>query len=242
MAKYVSSIKNEDYDISVNDYEDVELVSELTPEITKDKLNIWNAIDFEKDARERQKIGITQEEFFEDVKIWDEVIHNLPKYNEEVFMQEIDNMDFNIPKNEFDFKELQGVYSRLVSLFARLSEMRSNVYSHYETFIQAYKCLKQYSMGFFAGTAQVKESSAEHLVHRFYQYSIKPKILLAHIDDTIKVVEFAATNMNRILREKEANNKINGVHQYEGQAHNFSKLTSDSGNSYFANEEGDDDE
>ena len=233
MVKYLSLDESDETE-DVDELEEVDWEKSVTEAPIQQKydhdepalsLDGWMDIDFEENIKARFNAGITKEEFYNDVKWWNLAIHNLQIYDEKVYRREIDEMDMSIPRNEFDFKELQGTYSRLVSLFDRLSEMKSVANSHFETFTQGYKCLKQYSIGFFTGTAQQKESSAEHLVHEFYKHSLPPKKLLSDIEETIKVVEFAATNMNRILREKEANNKINSIHNLEGMARNFDNLS-----------------
>jgi hypothetical protein len=213
--------------VNSDNYNEDEIIKhdeEYDPDISKISLDDWFTIDFEKDILHRKNVGITKESFMVDVKSWSEAISSLPKFSENSYRKEIYEMDFNIPAEEFDFEVLQGVYSRLVSFFDRLLQMKSTVYKHFETYNMAYKSLKLSSMALYAGTAKDKEASAEHLTHSLYIGTLMPKILLTHIADNIATIEFAAINMNRVLRERELTEKMDNVHKTEGMTHNFNKL------------------
>lgn len=196
----------------------------MTDFITTDSTQ-WNQLDFSKIIDDRKSGGCTKESFDSDVKMYNNALKRLPKLNNTAIMNEIDQWNLDVPSEEYDFGELQGAYSRLVSYRYRLIKMINLTNQHYDIYSNAYKKLGKIAMLLFAGTAKDKEAAAENLVHPFAICMMEPKVLLEYLCDVQEHIDFAAISMARVLREKEALAKINNDYNREGMYNNFMKST-----------------
>lgn len=192
----------------------------------------WSKIDFVEVVRDRMAKGVNKQTFDEDIRMWQNAIDNLPEYHEKSFLKEVQEMDFSIPRYSKDFSEMQGVYSRLVSYRARVSEMMFRANAHYEVFFKAYKTIKTSAIALHTGTAKDKEAGAEFVAQPYYAGTVNTKRMLDYLIEVLETIDFAATNMNRILREKEAEARVNLSHLNEGSQYNFEKQIQDEGNNW----------
>lgn len=173
---------------------------------------------------EKRKDGITEKTFMEDVHLYQEAINSLPAYKEEVFRYEIRQMNFDIPADEYDFRKLQIIYSRLVAYRFRIVEMFSIINAHHDMFEKAYKSLRSAAIKLTDGTAKDKEAYAENRVQPFAIGVMNTDSFLKYIAEIKEAVEFASTNMARMLREREALANINTRYNFSGSVAEFERV------------------
>ena len=182
-------------------------------------------INFAKIVKERRVNSVTKESFLRDVRMWqDHVITSLPTLNEESIKNEISTWELEIPIEEYDLKVLQAVYSKLTSYQFRVAELMYIANAHNKTFTKAYKSLKIMAMALYSGTAKDKEAFAENETHIFLLCTVKSESLYDYLKQVYDTINFAGNNMSRILREREAQSKMNIGYQREGSAHRFAQI------------------
>lgn len=208
-----------DDDWSIHDEDENEDDDQLI--MLESSLDEWTKINFSNIIKARKKIGNNKDSFDRDIKMWQNFISQLETYNKSIYMSEINDMSFDIPDNATEFKELQGVYSRLVRYRDRITRMKSVVNSQHEMFSKAYKSLRLVAMSLFReGTAKDKEANAEYVVQPFYIGTLESKNLLDLMIDVLATIDFASTNLSRIMKEKEIQSRTSYGHTIEGDAHN----------------------
>jgi hypothetical protein len=188
------------------------------PEITP-----WTDPDFAKKIAERIK-GVTEESFAEEVEIWQFAIASLPVYNEFEIRREIATWDISIPnKHDFDFEAHAAMYALQVQYRTRLSEIIAIVYAHYEMIFQAHKNLREIAMKLTNGTKPDKDAVATFTVSPFSVALSHAKRLLSYTEAVLKNIDFAATQMDRLMREHQALSRINQNFNNEGLSTLYSK-------------------
>jgi hypothetical protein len=183
----------------------------------------WQDPNFSKDLVSRLK-GVTEESFAKEVQNWQDAISVLPFYDEIEIRKEIRQWDIAIPsKDEYEFESFSASYALQVQYRNRLTEIMSVVYAHYEMISQAHKNLREMAIKLSTGTAKDKEASAAFTVHPFVIPMTNSKRLLSYLEHYLKNIEFAATQMDRILREHQALSRINQSFNTEGMSNLYSK-------------------
>jgi hypothetical protein len=183
----------------------------------------WQDPNFSKDLVSRLK-GVTEESFAKEVQNWQDAISVLPFYDEIEIRKEIRQWDIAIPsKDEYEFESFSASYALQVQYRNRLTEIMSVVYAHYEMISQAHKNLREMAIKLSTGTAKDKEASAAFTVHPFVIPMTNSKRLLTYLEHYLKNIEFAATQMDRILREHQALSRINQSFNTEGMSNLYSK-------------------
>jgi hypothetical protein len=99
----------------------------------------------------------------------------------------------------------------------------SVVFAHYEMISQAHKNLREMAIKLSTGTAKDKEANAAFTVHPFVIPMTNSKRLLTYLEQYLKNIEFAASQMDRILREHQALSRINQSFNNEGMSNLFAK-------------------
>ncbi len=183
----------------------------------------WQDPNFSKDLVSRLK-GVTEESFAKEVQNWQDAISVLPFYDEIEIRNEVRQWDIAIPsKDEYEFESFSASYALQVQYRNRLTEIMSVVYAHYEMISQAHKNLREMAIKLSTGTAKDKEASAAFTVHPFVIPMTNSKRLLTYLEHYLKNIEFAATQMDRILREHQALSRINQSFNTEGMSNLYSK-------------------
>jgi hypothetical protein len=169
----------------------------------------WEDPNFAKEITNRLK-GITEEAFSKEVEIWQKAISILPKYSEFDIRKEINSWDFGTPgKNDFYIESYAEAYSRQVRYRTRLTEITSVVFAHYEMLTQANKTLKEMALKLSSGTAKDKDATAAFTVHPLTLPMTHAKRLFIYLEAVLKNIDFAAAQMDRMLREHQALSRIN---------------------------------
>lgn len=180
--------------------------------------------DFLSDTKNRLN-GVNKDTFEDEVQAWSDGFKMLPRYNREKYQQEISEMEMHFQSDmNFSFEILAEIYSTQVSYRNRLTAMKSIVNANYEIYNQAYKSLDKQAFKLFSkagGSVDDRRADAAHVVAPFLRLSAQAKSMLDQIEDMISNVEFAAFQLSRLLREKEALAKINSSFEREGQNSKF---------------------
>lgn len=183
----------------------------------------WKDPNFSKDLVSRLK-GVSEDSFSKEVQIWQDVIGLLPYYDEIEIRNEIRRWDISIPsKDSYEFESFSASYALQVQYRNRLTEIMSVVYAHYEMISQAHKNLREMAIKLSTGTAKDKDANAAFTVHPFVIPMTNSKRLLTYLEQYLKNIEFAASQMDRILREHQALSRINQSFNNEGMSNLYSK-------------------
>ena len=183
----------------------------------------WKDPNFSKDLVSRLK-GVTEESFAKEVQIWQDAISLLPYYDEIEIRKEIRQWDISIPnKDDYEFESFSAAYALQVQYRNRLTEIMSVVFAHYEMISQAHKNLREMAIKLSTGTAKDKDANAAFTVHPFVIPMTNSKRLLTYLEQYLKNIEFAASQMDRILREHQALSRINQSFNSEGMSNLYSK-------------------
>jgi hypothetical protein len=183
----------------------------------------WQDPNFSKNLVSRLK-GISEESFTDEVQNWQDAISLLPMYDEIAIRTEIRQWDISIPsKDEYAFESFSAAYALQVQYRNRLTEIISVVYAHFEMISQAHKNLREMAIRLSTGTAKDKEANAAFTVHPFVIPMTNSKRLLTYLEQCLKNIEFAASQMDRILREHQALSRINQSFNTEGMSNLYTK-------------------
>lgn len=183
----------------------------------------WQDPNFSKDLVSRLK-GVTEESFSKEVQIWQNAISLLPHYDEIEIRNEVRQWDISIPtKDDYEFESFSAAYALQVQYRNRLTEIMSVIFGHYEMISQAHKNLREMAIKLSTGTAKDKEANAAFTVHPFVIPMANSKRLLTYLEQYLKNIEFAASQMDRILREHQALSRINQSFNNEGMSNLFLK-------------------
>ena len=183
----------------------------------------WKDPNFAKDLVSRLK-GVTEDSFSKEVQIWQDAIGLLPYYDEIEIRNEIRRWDISIPsKDSYEFESFSASYALQVQYRNRLTEIMSVVFAHYEMISQAHKNLREMAIKLSTGTAKDKDANAAFTVHPFVIPMTNSKRLLTYLEQYLKNIEFAASQMDRILREHQALSRINQSFNAEGMSNLYSK-------------------
>ena len=183
----------------------------------------WQDPNFSKDLVSRLR-GVTEESFAKEVQIWQDAISLLPFYDEIEIRKEVRQWDISIPsKDDYEFESFSAAYALQVQYRNRLTEIISVIYAHFEMISQAHKNLREMAIKLSTGTAKDKEANAAFTVHPFVIPMTNSKRLLTYLEQYLKNIEFAASQMDRILREHQALSRINQSFNSEGMSNLYSK-------------------
>ncbi len=185
----------------------------------------WQDANFASEIVSRLK-GVTEEGFQKEVESWRLNISILPHFDEVEMRREISNWDISVPsKHEFDFGNFAISYSKQVQYRNRITEMISVVYAHHEILFQAHKNLKEMAIKLTSGAKHDKEATAAFAVHRFVAPMSHAKRFLTYLEHVLRNIDFAASQMDRMLREHQALSRINQVYNTEGMSQFYSRDT-----------------
>lgn len=169
----------------------------------------WNDPDFSKNITARLK-GITEESFEKEVEAWQKHINLLPDYDEYEIRKEIRNWILDIPtKDDFNIESFAKSYALQVQYRNRITELVSLVFAHYEMINQAHRSLKEMAVKLASGPKHDKDAIASFTVHQFVVPLSHAKRLHTYLESVLKNIEFAASQMDKIVREHQALSRIN---------------------------------
>jgi len=227
---YDEDFEEYDFEESVDESETV-LVAEIDWAPNNEKLD-WKDPEFTKEIVSRLK-GITEEGFANEVMLWQHHISVLPVYDEIVIRKEIRSWNLDIPiKDNFNIESFAQAYALQVQYRNRLTEIISIVYAHHEILSQACKCLKEMALKLSSGTAKDKDATAGFTVHPFVAPMTHAKRLNVYLDSVLKNIDFASSQMDRIIREHQALSRINQTVNNMGMAQNYEDSGSKIQNKY----------
>ena len=177
---------------------------------------VYTDPNFSKKIIERIK-GVTEDGFAKEVDNWQEAIQSLPVYDELDIRKEIKGWNIGIPnKDDFDFDSHAKFYSMQIQYRNRITEIINVVYAHHEMLSQAQKTLKDIAARLAGGTAVDKNAIATFTVQPFSLACTHARRLLSYLESVLKNIDFAASQMDRMLREHQALARINSNFNSEG--------------------------
>jgi len=182
-----------------------------------------NFFDFNKDSFSADIVnrlkGITEEGFAREVELWQNEINELPLFNEKKIREELADWDLSIPvKEDFNFDNLLLAYHRQVEYRTRITQIYSIVYAHNELLNNAYKSLKEMAVRLTPGPKHDKDAIATFTVQPFLVASTIAKRCMTFLESVQKNIEFSATQLDRLMRERQSLARINQQYNSEGMS------------------------
>lgn len=184
----------------------------------------WNQPDFAEQVTKRLR-GMTEEDFAKEVDLWKRYIASLPVYNEFEIRKEISQWHIGIPpKEDFNFETYTLYYFLQCQYKERLNQIFGVIFAHYEMISQAQKTLKEMAVKISAGTTKYdKDAIASFTVSLFTIAMSDVKKLLVYLEAINKNIDFAATQMDRVLKEHQAMTRYNQSFANEGMSALYSR-------------------
>jgi hypothetical protein len=214
--------ENEDFELENETSEQTILLADLEWAPLIDYVP-WTDPNFTQDIINRLK-GVTEESFAKEVELWSDQIKMMPHYDEIEIRKEIRGWEIGIPsKDSFDFETYSIFYSLQVQYRNRITEIISVVYAHHEMLSQAQKSLREMAVRLSNGPKHDKDATATFTVHPFTVATTNAKRMLSYLEATLKNIEFAAYQMDRLLKEHQALARINMNFNNEGMSSMFNK-------------------
>ena len=182
------------------------------PEVVEDKTEFIEEITrgFER---------ITREEFVHKCQEWETQFQRLETYDELIIRAELRQWDLTIPQKEcFDLSQIYDAYSRNVNYRTRVAHLIGTVNAHFSTYSYAHKELKEIALGLSERVAknQDKAAYAAQLTEVLIRQVSRAKSTLDYLVEMRAAIEHAATNLARLLRERENLAKINQDYNSRG--------------------------
>jgi len=155
-------------------------------------------MDFNADDLITRSKEYSEDKFKDDLDELLDSYKKLPSLDIELIREEIDSWDLSIPKDTgIELDEISGAYTKFIEYNNRTNKLLDDSNSHNQ------------SLKFIISTAKDKESVISAMLLPISQLQNKIDILYDFISNTNKSIEFATSQLARILREREAIGKIN---------------------------------
>lgn len=169
--------------------------------------------------------GLTVENFASEVGNYQKMINSLPKYDEYKIRKEIASWNIGIPnKDSFDFETYSIYYSLQVQYKNRINTMISVVAAHCEILNSAVKSLKEMAVELAPGKNKYdKDAVASFTVNQFQQALAISKRLFIFLENVSKIIDFSASQMDKMSREHNNLARINHQMLNEGMANYLAK-------------------
>lgn len=184
------------------------LVADIEWEPSQDTISLDDP-DFPSIIVERLK-GISEKDFAKEVKMWQDHIKYLPQYNEVEVRKEIRTWDISIPvKDDFNIESFAVAYSRQLQYRNRLTELISVVFAHLEMLTHAQKSLREIAIKLSSGPKHDKDAQATFTTNPLLIHVNQAKRLHTYLESVQKNIEFASSQMDKIIREHQTLSRIN---------------------------------
>lgn len=168
------------------------------------------------------------QDFNEEFMMWQEYLSRLEPYDDDTInekLKEIDLSNLMPPERNNSAQNAYQAYYRLVETQRYLYSLYKPVAKRADMLKDAIKSLRSAARGMFKGTDKDKEAHSDRMVRNFTAELSRAKCLLASINASIEVVEFAAMQASRVIKEKEFELKVNGSYTSQGQSSIYNNNT-----------------
>lgn len=197
-----------DEDEFYNDLPETILIADIEWGSSAENIN-WEDPNFPNIILDRLK-GITEKDFAKEVKMWQEHIKMLPQYNEVEIRKEIRSWDISIPgKDDFNIESFAVAYSFQLQYRNRLTELISIVFAHLEMLTHAQKSLREIAIKLASGPKHDKDAQATFTTNPLLIHVNHAKRLHTYLEAVQKNIEFASSQMDKIIREHQTLSRIN---------------------------------
>lgn len=166
--------------------------------------------------------GITEKDFAKEVKMWQDHIKYLPEYNEHEVRKEIRAWDISIPgKDDFNIESFAVAYAKQLQYRNRLTELISIVFAHLEMLTHAQKSLREIAIKLSSGPKHDKDAQATFTTNPLLIHVNQAKRLHTYLESVQKNIEFASSQMDKIIREHQTLSRINQTMNNLGMSHMY---------------------
>ncbi len=165
-------------------------------------------------------------DFNEEFIMWQEYLSRLEPYDDATIsekLREVDLANLMPPERSHNGGDAYQAYYRLVETQRYLYSLQKPVANRAEMLKDAIKSLRSAARGMFKGTDKDKEAHSDRMVRNFTAELSMAKCLLSSINASIEVVEFAAVQASRVIKEKEFELKVNGTYAAHGQSNIYNR-------------------
>lgn len=161
--------------------------------------------------------GITKELLEVEVELWEKQLQMLEPLDSVAIKKEIAAWDFSIPKKGLNFDLVAATYARVVGYKTRVGFLLSDAMDWNETCDSAIDYIKDIAQGAFPGTAVDKKANAMHVCQPFIHLRNQTKSLVNYLEKVNGSVNFTATHLDLLLKERQSQNKLNFRLGHEGE-------------------------
>lgn len=196
----------------------------LPPAAFEDGVVDVSTFDFQADVMQRIKSGPTLQSFSDTAAIWTKYLHLLPPYNEAAIRAEIASWNLDIPsKDEFYFEPIMEAYARQVSYRNRLTQLSGVVNAHHQMLDQAHRNLREIAMKLSSGPKHDKDAHAAYVTQSLQVTAACAGQLARYLDQVLRSIDFAAVQIDRLMKERQALARINHSYVNEGQSSSYQR-------------------
>lgn len=198
---------------------EIESVVEIEVELPKDFKSLIHVDSSALVAHIMSLDGV--QDFNEEFMMWQEYLSRLEPYDDDTMNEKLEDIDLNNlmpPEKGNGTDNAYQAYYRLVETQKYLYSMHKPVAKRVEMLKDAIKSLRSAARAMFKGTDKDKEAHCDRMVRNFTAELSRAKCLLTSINASIEVVEFAAMQASRVIKEKEFELKVNGSYTAHGQS------------------------
>jgi len=168
-------------------------------------------MDFNADDLITRSKEYSEDKFKDDLDELLDSYKKLPSLDIELIREEIDSWDLSIPKDTgIELDEISGAYTKFIEYNNRTNKLLDDSNSHNQSLKFIISTAKELGIQYIPGKYKKdKESVISAMLLPISQLQNKIDILYDFISNTNKSIEFATSQLARILREREAIGKIN---------------------------------
>jgi len=200
-------IETDDDSVLLPDYDD-DLAEIVANESDDDAELLPIAFSYFGAAKKRVKEP-TVESLEAAIDFFDKELSELPQINSGALLDELAKMEILIPTEEFDYMEMQKLYSLVHSYRQRASYMYAQVNTSYTLINNAAEELRKIAIKVSGGPRHDKEGYAANIVLQLIHESLKLKATLDQISQQIKIYDQAQMGLSSLLKGHEALSRVN---------------------------------
>lgn len=163
----------------------------------------WDDPNFASELLTRSTGKITEDSYIKEVELWQSNLKIMPKYDEFAIRKEISAWNIGIPdKDNLNYETLSIFYHLHSNYRTRLTDLHNAVFANHEMLNQAYKTLFELSSQMSNGKNKYERDAHATFATSYFSIALgHTKRLLTYLEMVIKNVDFASTQMDKMMRD-----------------------------------------
>ncbi|MBS1722405.1 MAG: hypothetical protein JSS66_05300 [Armatimonadetes bacterium] len=162
--------------------------------------------------------------FSEEYAMWQEYLSRLDQYDDGEVRKQLHELNLDGLLPNVKTSDVYEAYYRLVQTHKFLYSLHTPVYKRVEMLKDAIKSLKSAARGMFKGTDKDRDAHCDRMVRHLAAELSQAKTTMAAVAHAIDVVDFAAMQASRVIKEREFEMRVNGTYVGQGMSDSFNRL------------------